>query len=200
MPRAKRPYTDQSSTESKVASKRQKGVRNLKPSTTITAPRVPVIFTDIPAVSRELTESTGRYSYKIDYASLEALAGTHASYEQLSIVLGVPEHVLLEPEYKEIIEKARGMSLINLQASQFKAAIEDRNPTMLIWLGKQHLGQKDVVQSQQLGADGKPVAPNSGPMFIAVMPSNGRDLDPSRRQLPAAATVDSKEYTEPVQP
>lgn len=30
-----------------------------------------------------------------------------------------------------------------LREAQYKTAVEDRNPTMLIWLGKQYLGQKD---------------------------------------------------------
>lgn len=188
MPRTKRAYTDKSVTESKSAAKRQQGIKNVKPSPTITVPRVPIVFTDIPAVEKTLVDATGRYVYKIDEAALEALASTHASYEQLASVLGVPTHVLLEVEYKEIIEKARSMALVNLQSSQFKAAIEDRNPTMLIWLGKQHLGQKDVLQSQQLGADGKPINPGST-TIMALMPPNGRDLDPSRRLPSATAKV-----------
>lgn len=30
-----------------------------------------------------------------------------------------------------------------LRTAQYKTAVEDRNPTMLIWMGKQYLGQKD---------------------------------------------------------
>jgi len=30
-----------------------------------------------------------------------------------------------------------------LRQAQYKTAVDDRNPTMLIWLGKQYLGQKD---------------------------------------------------------
>jgi AraC-like DNA-binding protein len=34
----------------------------------------------------------------------------------------------------------------SLRRAQFKAATEDRQPTMLVWLGKQYLGQQDKVQ------------------------------------------------------
>ena len=33
---------------------------------------------------------------------------------------------------------------MKLSEAQVKTAIEDRNPTLLVWLGKQYLGQKDV--------------------------------------------------------
>ena len=32
---------------------------------------------------------------------------------------------------------------MKLSEAQVKTAIEDRNPTLLVWLGKQHLNQKD---------------------------------------------------------
>lgn len=188
MPRTKRPYTDQTTSESKSPAKRQKGVRikgtAAASKAMVTVPRPPLVFTDIPSVTKELGVG-GEYAYKIDLGALEMLAQTHASYDQLASVLNVPEHVLFQPEYKEIIEQARSVALVNLRSAQFKAAIEDRNPTMQIWLGKQYLNQKDIVQSQQLGADGKPINP-SAPTFVAVMPPNGRDLDPSRR-LPTRA-------------
>lgn len=172
-----------------TAAQRQNGVRPLKVKPTVTVPRVPVVYTDIPTVTQELDDKTGRYRYAVDHDSLEAIASTHASFDQMAKVFNIPTTVLeLDPVYREIIDRARAMSLINLQSAQFKAAIEDRNPTMQIWLGKQHLGQKDVLQSQQLGADGKPITPNSAPQFVVAMPSNGRDLDPSR-QLPSTAKV-----------
>ena len=37
---------------------------------------------------------------------------------------------------------------MKLSEAQIKTAIEDRNPTMLVWLGKQYLGQKDVPDAQ----------------------------------------------------
>ncbi len=52
----------------------------------------------------------------------------------------------------------------SLRRAQFKAATVDRNPTMLIWLGKQMLGQKDISRIEQTGADGKPA------VFIVTVP------------------------------
>jgi hypothetical protein len=41
----------------------------------------------------------------------------------------------------------------SLRRAQWKAA-QDGNPTMLVWLGKQMLGQKDVARQELTGADG----------------------------------------------
>ena len=35
----------------------------------------------------------------------------------------------------------------------------DGNPAMLIWLGKQFLGQRDLAELQQLDKDGNPTDP-----------------------------------------
>ena len=36
---------------------------------------------------------------------------------------------------------------MKLSEAQVKTAIEEHNPTLLVWLGKQYLGQKDVPDS-----------------------------------------------------
>jgi len=41
----------------------------------------------------------------------------------------------------------------SLRRAQWKAA-QDGNPTMLVWLGKQMLGQKDVARQEHSGPDG----------------------------------------------
>ena len=45
----------------------------------------------------------------------------------------------------------------SLRRAQFKAATVDRQPTMLVWLGKQLLDQKDISRIEQTGADGGPI-------------------------------------------
>src|ERR1017187_950281 len=42
-------------------------------------------------------------------------------------------------------KREKGNLLIH--AAQFDKAIKEKNPTMLIWLGKQRLGQKDAIDS-----------------------------------------------------
>lgn len=45
--------------------------------------------------------------------------------------------------YTEIFERFRGKGLLSLRRSQFQ--LSERNVIMAIWLGKQYLGQKDVM-------------------------------------------------------
>jgi len=61
-------------------------------------------------------------------------------------------------EYKssfaDIFFIKRGAGKISLRRAQFELA--KKNPTMAIWLGKQYLGQKDIMQvDQNLNADAK---------------------------------------------
>lgn len=40
---------------------------------------------------------------------------------------------------------------LKLSEAQIKSAIDDRNGTMLVWLGKQHLGQSDKQEIEHSG-------------------------------------------------
>ena len=51
----------------------------------------------------------------------------------------------LERRYKEVIENGRLRRNASLRRKQYEVATGG-NPTMLIWLGKQFLGQKDQVE------------------------------------------------------
>lgn len=123
----------------------------------------------------------------IDETVLYDLALTHASYDQMGRILGCSGELLfLRPEYKAIIEKARAEKRQSLLAAQFAAAITDRNPTMLIWMGKQYLGQKDVQRTETTGADGKPVQHEHAYKAVAYFPENGRN---PQKQLPSATVT-----------
>ena len=52
--------------------------------------------------------------------------------------------------FTEYYKKKSVKGKSSLRRAQFKLAVEDHNPTMLIWLGKQHLDQKD---KQELSGD-----------------------------------------------
>jgi hypothetical protein len=49
----------------------------------------------------------------------------------------------IRARYRKTLERGRAQKRVDLHAWQFKCAREG-NPTMLIWLGKQHLGQCDT--------------------------------------------------------
>lgn len=154
-------------------------------------PGPPMILTQHPGVT--LVKSSGGspletdigYTTVIDHTVLYELATTHASYDQMATILGVSDTFLItHPEYSKIIEKARAETVGKLLSAQFKAAIEDRNPTMMIWLGKNYAGQKDISRQELTGKDGEPVGVEVAPRLVAVMPTNGRDLSAARQGPP----------------
>jgi len=51
-----------------------------------------------------------------------------------------------ESEFCQSYKKALAKSKLKLSEAQWKCAIEKLNPTILIWLGKNHLGQSDGGQ------------------------------------------------------
>jgi hypothetical protein len=58
--------------------------------------------------------------------------------------------------FDEYFEQKRGAGKISLRRSQWQLA-QKGNPTMLIWLGKQYLGQRDKSSHELSGPDGKPI-------------------------------------------
>ena len=79
--------------------------------------------------------------YNIDTEQVEKLAGLGCSNTEIASFFGVGEHVIRK-SYAEFLEKGRDKGKIRLRQWQMKAA-ERGNVAMLIWLGKQMLGQSD---------------------------------------------------------
>ena len=79
--------------------------------------------------------------YNIDTEQLEKLAGFGCTNTEIASFFGVGEHVIRK-SYAEFLEKGRDKGKIRLRQWQMKAA-ERGNVAMLIWLGKQMLGQSD---------------------------------------------------------
>ena len=79
--------------------------------------------------------------YNIDTEQVEKLAGLGCSNTEIVSFFGVGEHVIRK-SYAEFLEKGRDKGKIRLRQWQMKAA-ERGNVAMLIWLGKQMLGQSD---------------------------------------------------------
>src|SRR3990167_11078206 len=60
---------------------------------------------------------------------------------------------MLEVDYIEELREGRNNLRANLRKAQIQLAIEDRNPTMLIWLGKNYLGQREPKQTVEHGGN-----------------------------------------------
>lgn len=88
-----------------------------------------------------LRRKAGRPRAEVNLRQLVALAKIHCTYAEIAAVLGVSADTL-ERHFAARIETGREQGKQSLRRAQFKAALAgDR--TMLIWLGKQHLGQAD---------------------------------------------------------
>jgi hypothetical protein len=83
----------------------------------------------------------GRPRKEVNVEQIETLARIHCTYEEIAAVTGVSTKTL-QRNYVHLIEKGREEGKASLRRIQFKKALEG-HPTMMIWLGKQYLDQKD---------------------------------------------------------
>jgi hypothetical protein len=87
-----------------------------------------------------------------DWEQLDAMAQVLCTGEEMAAILGVSYDTLTRRveekhgvTFAEWYKKHAEGGRASLRRSQYKAAVENLNPTMLIWLGKQYLGQTDNV-------------------------------------------------------
>lgn len=111
----------------------------------------PVARADAPA-------ETGRPPLDINAEQVQRLAAIDCSLDEMALVLGCSES-LLQKRFSAIIEKGRAEGRQSLKRTQFTVAVGRPaiydveknliqsalapNPTMLIWLGKIRLKQKE---------------------------------------------------------
>lgn len=106
-------------------------------------------------VKSKTKAKTGRPLAKIDPAQVEQLAAIQCSYAEMAAVLGCDPKTLSN-RFSQAIEKGREVGKSSLKRAQFKMAMGG-NATMLIWLGKQHLGQHDKQSHEVSGPEGGPI-------------------------------------------
>ena len=107
-----------------------------------------------------MAKKNGRPLIKIDWKKAEKLCFIHCTGEEMAAILEVDYDTLVRAivrEYRqtfaEYFKKHSSGGRASLRRMQFKAA-EAGKPTMLIWLGKQHLGQQDKILTENTGIIG----------------------------------------------
>jgi hypothetical protein len=90
--------------------------------------------------------------------TLKSLGQIHCTTKEAAAVLGVSEPTLFaffkrHKNAQEVFENGKENGKASLRRMQIKAA-ENGNATMLVWLGKQLLGQKDAPQRIEHGNPG----------------------------------------------
>ena len=83
--------------------------------------------------------------YDIDPEEVEKLAGIGATNAEIAAFFGC-DPSLISKSYSSNVTKGRESGKIRLRQWQMKAA-QKGNVSMLIWLGKQMLGQRDQVET-----------------------------------------------------
>lgn len=83
----------------------------------------------------------GRPRLQLDEALMERLAMIHCNNTEIAAAVGCSTDTL-DRNYAELIAKGREKGRTTLRRMQFEAA-QKGNVVMLIWLGKQILGQKE---------------------------------------------------------
>jgi hypothetical protein len=97
----------------------------------------------------------GRPPVQIDIDQIETLAQLGATQIEMARFLGVAhstlEYKLQQPEFREAYDRGLGNLHMSLKRKQVEMALAgDR--TMLIWLGKNYLGQSDKLDTKLTGA------------------------------------------------
>ena len=89
----------------------------------------------------------GRPKIKIDEKVLENLAGILCTNEEIASFFNCSSDTLTR-NFAESIKKGRDKGKISIRRLQYEKA-QTGNTTMLIWLGKQLLGQKDKIETSE---------------------------------------------------
>jgi hypothetical protein len=91
----------------------------------------------------------------IDFEQLKDLCGIQCTKREVTAIFKCSDETLerrIKEKYDigwtEYYEKHRGTGLVSLRRKQLEVALEG-NPTLLIWLGKQFLDQKDKQEVDQ---------------------------------------------------
>jgi hypothetical protein len=110
-------------------------------------------------------EGAGAKAKEIDLAELEKLAKLQCTDEEIAAFFGVSTRTLenrrkKDQNFQEVIERGKRTGLISLRRAQFGAALKG-NATMLVWLGKNLLQQKDRLSSEISGPNGDAIEINN---------------------------------------
>lgn len=97
----------------------------------------------------------GRPRKDVNPELVEALARIQCTDDEIAAVLKIAVSTL--QNFRAVIKTGREHGKQSLKRMQFKAA-EEGNAALLIWLGKQYLGQKDKVETEHTGNGGGPIA------------------------------------------
>lgn len=87
---------------------------------------------------------------EIDWKEVNEMCKIQCTGEEIAGVLGIDYDTLLAhikekgyESFSDYLKKYGATGRMSLRRRQYKAAVEDGNTAMQIWLGKQYLGQRE---------------------------------------------------------
>lgn len=89
----------------------------------------------------------GRPRKQLDTDLIEKLASIFCTNEEIASVVECHPDTLAD-NFSEYIKKGREKGKMSLRRRQYEKAMSGHS-TMLIWLGKQYLGQKDRIETTE---------------------------------------------------
>jgi len=121
----------------------------------------------------------GRKAVQIDLEQLEKLCALQCTDVEIAAWFQVSLRTIEKrrrlPKFADAMQRGRAKGRISVRRHQMKL-LEAGNATMAVWLGKQLLGQRDVITAEHVGSGG-------GPIQVAVKPDLRRLNDDELRQL-----------------
>jgi hypothetical protein len=100
-----------------------------------------------PAEWPSLRHAVARPRKEINPAQVKQLAAIQCSYAEMAAVLGCDESTLTR-RFAQVIKEGRETGKMSIKRKQYEIAMKG-NCTMLIWLGKNILGQRDMPEENQ---------------------------------------------------
>ena len=92
-----------------------------------------------------MKKKVGRPKKQLDTNLIERLSSIFCTNEEIASIVGCHSDTLAD-NFSEYLKKGRQRGKMSLRRMQWDKA-QTGNTTMLIWLGKQMLGQKDRLET-----------------------------------------------------
>ncbi|HEY6344437.1 MAG TPA: hypothetical protein VIY49_23335 [Bryobacteraceae bacterium] len=126
---------------------------------------------------------------KIDLAELEKLAGMQCTEEEIAAFFGVSRRTIVRrcqmTKFREVMEQGRAKGRVSVRRSLFKLA-NAGNIAAAIFLAKNILGYRDVVNNEHSGPGGSPIEVASKPDLSQLTDDELRQLrDIAAKTIPA---------------
>ena len=103
----------------------------------------------------------GRPRIEVDWNVIDGLLKIQCTGEEIASFIDVSYDTLerrckddKKMDFADYSAQKRFGGKPSLRRAQWKLAVEDQNPTMLIWLGKQMLDQRDKADIDNTSSDG----------------------------------------------